>query len=401
MKKVDKHAILISWPRELDMFLTFIDSVLGSAIIIVDDFIYVENEKFSNGKNIIKLLDGKIEYVLLSKVLRKVKYKTLFSTGGQTFQKKITCSSYLKYIYAISIGSFVEKFGLSKFFLRVVNRPLTGGGKCAEKFNKVSVEKLLGIKVIKYPKGLDINRLVYPDDQWRGVFDMYLCHSHIDQDLINNKFPEVKCIKIGYPRYDNLPSIENAKKIVFNEIKGIDTEKPLLLWMPTFIKIQGEVIDNLKVWVPVIKNLLNKYNVLVSIHPKLSVIDLEIADYLMNVGFLIDKKTDRNLGVLYQSSDLVLADYGGPVLSVIYMKKKLLLLNSSNDGYIRWRKDRVYIDDEVRNDVDNFDINNSASLIKKININIQEDNALKVNRLKEKYFGKDCDYKYLSKVFHN
>ncbi len=171
--------------------------------------------------------------------------------------------------------------------------------------------------------------------------------------------------------------------------------------MPTFIKIQGEVIDNLKVWVPVIKNLLNKYNVLVSIHPKLSVIDLEIADYLMNVGFLIDKKTDRNLGVLYQSSDLVLADYGGPVLSVIYMKKKLLLLNSSNDGYIRWRKDRVYIDDEVRNDVDNFDINNSASLIKKININIQEDNALKVNRLKEKYFGKDCDYKYLSKVFHN
>jgi hypothetical protein len=400
MERINKHAILISWPRELDMFSMFINNILDDVIIIVDDFIYTDDKKFENGKNIIKLLDGKIEYALLSEVLGRVKYRTLFSTGGQTFQNKITYGSYFKYLYAIYVGSFVELFRLSKFFLRVIGRPLTGGGKHADKFKKYPIEKLLGFKVIKYPKGLDINKLIYPEDKWRGVFDMYLCHSYIDQNLISNKFPESECVKIGYPRYDNLPSTINAKKIIYNEIKDIEVEKPLLLWIPTFNRIQDEVVDNIRVWAPILKNLLGKYNILVRIHPKLAVIDSEIDLYLTDAGFLKDVKKGRNLGILYQSSDLVLADYGGPVLSTIYTKKKLILLNSPNKKFIRWRKERMYIDDEVRNDVDNFNINNGVSLIKKVNINIENNDLLKRDKIKEKYFGKDCDYRFLKEVFY-
>ena len=45
-----------------------------------------------------------------------------------------------------------------------------------------------------------------------------------------------KCIKIGYPRYDNMPSIKHSKSIIYDEIKSINASKPLLLWMPTMIK---------------------------------------------------------------------------------------------------------------------------------------------------------------------
>ena len=48
MKIVDRPAVLISWPRELDMFSVFIENILSDAIIIADDFIYTENDKFEN-----------------------------------------------------------------------------------------------------------------------------------------------------------------------------------------------------------------------------------------------------------------------------------------------------------------------------------------------------------------
>ena len=399
MKVINKPAILISWPRELDMFSVFSDRVLENAVIIVDDFIYAESERFENGKSIIKLLGEKVEYVLLSEILGKVKYSVLFSTGGQTFQKKVTYSSYFKYIYAISIGSFIYNFGLSKVFLDVINRPLTGGGKCAEKSGKYPIERAIGNTVIKYPKGLDVNRAQYPESQWKDVFDVYLCHSDIDMGLIINKFPGAECVKIGYPRYDNVPSVKDAKRDIYNEIKNLDTEKPLLLWMPTIIRIKEELIDNIRVWSDIIKNLLSEYNVLIGVHPKLAMISSTIISDLEGMGFLVDATKGRNLGVLYQSSDLVLADYGGPVLSTIYMKKKLILLNSPSKKYAQWRRNRMYIDDDVRDDVSAFDIHNGVNLIKQIKINIKYNDSLNRDKLKDKYFGKDCNYEYLREIF--
>jgi hypothetical protein len=399
MDIVNKSAILISWPRELDMFSVFTERFLDDTVIIVDDFIYTDSEKFENGKSIVKLLDGKVEYVLLSEILGKVKYKLIFSTGGQTFQEKITYISYIKYLYAISIGSLIEYFKLPGVFLKIVGRPLTAGGKFAKKFGKYPIEKIVGETVVKYPKGLDINKDRYPEDQWKDIFDIYLCHSDIDYNLIVDKFPGVKCIKIGYPRYDNTPNIKDAKKIIFYEIKGMEIEKPLILWMPTIIRVKGELIDNIIIWADIVKSLLDKYNVLISIHPKLAVVCPEIVGHLANIGFTVDATKGRNLATLYQSADLVLADYGGPVFSTVYMKKKLILINSPNKKYIQWRSERMYIDDDIRNDVESFNVDDGTSLIEKIDNDIKNINNLKENELKNKYFGDDCNYKNLQKIF--
>ncbi len=56
MKIVNRPAVLISWPRELDMFSVFIENILGDVVIVADDFIYTEDDKFENGKDIIEFL---------------------------------------------------------------------------------------------------------------------------------------------------------------------------------------------------------------------------------------------------------------------------------------------------------------------------------------------------------
>ena len=399
MEIINKVAILISWPRELDMFSEFSKNVLGEVVIIADDFIYTRNERLESGKSLVNFLNKKkIDYVLLSEVIGKIKYKVLLSTA-ETYQEKVTFYSYFKYIYSISIGSTIERFRLSKFFVRIISHPLTGDGRYAKKFRKYPVERILGINTIKYPTGLDINKLAYPKRQWKDVFDIYLCHSVIDYNLIVEKFSEVKCIRIGYPKYENLPSVKYAKNIIYNDFKSIDKSKQLILWMPTIVGIKGEIIDNINVWLPIITRLLAKYNVLISVHPKLMVLNPEMTSYLAKLGFLVNMKKARNLSVLYQASDLVLCDYGASVLSAVYMKKKLILLNSPSEKYINWREERKYVDDDVRKEVGAFNLNDGVDLIKQVNNDIKYNNISKRNSLKERYFGKDCEYKNTKEIF--
>ncbi|MBT5491311.1 hypothetical protein HOK00_03180 [bacterium] len=391
MKIVNKIAILISWPRELDMFSAFVESIADDVILIVDDFsYYTQEEKYKNAENIIELIGGRIDYVLLSKVLGKLKYKILLSTA-QTLHEKITFSSYLKYIYAISIGSFIHHSGLSKIFLKAIGRELTGGGKYETKFERRHIERLIGVKVIKYPKGLDISKLTYPEKQWEGVFDVFFCHSKIDQDLITNKFLRAKCINIGYPRYDNLPSVESSKNIIYNEISGVDISKPTLLWIPTIIRFKDGLVDNIKIWLPDICSLLGEYNIIIRPHPKILVINPEMIVKLTELGFLVDVKKNRDLGVLYQSVDLVLADYGGSVLSAIYMKKKLILLNFTSE-YTNMREKRMYVDNDVRKYVNSFNTKENIALAEQVRIDIQDKNKSKINRLKIQYFGDELNH---------
>ena len=60
--------------------------------------------------------------------------------------------------------------------------------------------------------------------------------------------------------------------------------------------------------------------------------------------------------------------------------------------FARWRKDGMYVDNSVRNNVDAFYDNNGTALIKKIEEEIMS-NDVKINSLRIKYFGdeEDCD----------
>ncbi|MBT5399799.1 hypothetical protein HOL24_04580 [bacterium] len=397
MKIINKIAILISWPREIDMFSSFTENILDDVVFIVDDFFYyTQDEKHENAKNIVELLNDEMDYVLLSKVLGKLKYKILLSTA-QTLQEKVTYGSYLKYIYAIYIGSFIYDSGLSEFFMKKTGHSLTGGGKDARKFGRYHIEKVIGKKVIKYPKGLDISKTNYPDKKWKNIFDVYFCHSKIDHGLITNKFSDAKCINIGYPRYDRILPIKCAKKNIFSEIHGINILKPTLLWMSTLIRFKGELTDNIGVWAPTIIKLLDEFNIIIRPHPKVVVIDPEIVNNLTELGFLVDVKKNRNLGELYQSVDLVLADYGGSVLSSVYMKKKLILLNMSSE-YTHMRKKRMYIDDDVRRYVRSFNIDNRLALVEQVKNDIKDNNKLKIERLKKIFFGDECDHENIKQL---
>ena len=401
MQIKNKIAILISWPRELDMFQVLIENISDDLVIVIDDLIYTESERSGNVKNIVELMDRELEYILLSKVLRKLKYNILFSTA-QTFQERFTFRSYLKYYYAVSIGSFLQFFGLSNLFLKIINRPLTGGGKNAKKFEIHQIEREIGIKVIRYPKGLDVSFKRYPVDRWKQEFDMHLCHSDIDYNLIKNKFPLADCIKIGYPKYDSIILPEEAKQEIYSEFVNLDKSKPIIVWMPAHIKNRSERGLNLELWLPVINRLTKKYNVIVRPHPKTRMVSHYHIDSLIESNLIVDLNFNREMGILYQAADLILADYGGSVLDSIYMKKRTVLLNMSHkSNFYKWRKQGEYLDQYVRNDIVSIDYNDAVDLSEVVDEVLCDEGALTPSKLKNKYFEKSENYKNIIDILNN
>jgi hypothetical protein len=399
IKIVNKIAVLIAWTRELDQLSKFIES-LDDVIYIIDDLKYTEKERKGSAENLYQLLKYKKDCVFLSKIIGLKKYRILISTA-QTFQEKITLRSYIRHTYAISIGQFIDKIGLSRYFLKTIGRPLNGGGASSKRFEIRQIERLIGEKTIFYPKGLDVNINAYPPNRLKNIFDLFLCHGNIDMNLIKKKFNDANCIKIGYPKYDEPPSSNKSKHIVSNEINGIDKTKKLLLWMPTHIKSFGESLYNIKIWSPVISKLSDKYNIVVRPHPKSLAINPKISNKLKNLGLIVDMRSDRELKVLYQAADLVLADYGSSVLSSIYMNKKILLLNMPNNTeFIRLRKSGNNVDQKIRDDVESFEYND-ASLYKKIDKIVNFSQSSEIKKLKNNYFGNDNSFKNIVDIAHS
>ena len=108
--------------------------------------------------------------------------------------------------------------------------------------------KKLGFKTILYPRGLDINIHLYPETRWIDCFDIFCCHSKVDEKILNNRIEnKVDIIKIGYPRYQK--NKINIKYILRIKIKNI-------LWIPTHIKYPNHSIgDNIYLWKNYIKVL--------------------------------------------------------------------------------------------------------------------------------------------------
>jgi hypothetical protein len=171
--------------------------------------------------------------------------------------------------------------------------------------------------------------------------------------------------------------------------------------MPTHIKSFGESLYNIKIWSPVISKLSDKYNIVVRPHPKSLAINPKISNKLKNLGLIVDMRSDRELKVLYQAADLVLADYGSSVLSSIYMNKKILLLNMPNNTeFIRLRKSGNNVDQKIRDDVESFEYND-ASLYKKIDKIVNFSQSSEIKKLKNNYFGNDNSFKNIVDIAHS
>lgn len=133
---------------------------------------------------------------------------------------------------------------------------------------------------------------------------------------------------IGYPRFDNyfeLTSTDTEQSLT--TLLNLDRAKKTILYTPTH-----SLHTSLWYYCEDMISLTAHYNVIIKPHLA-SFSDEKEAGVIQRVKkggvHVISSSLENSL--LYKAADYVLADYGGSVLSAIYLAKKTILLNSSAD----------------------------------------------------------------------
>ena len=390
IKIINKIGILINWPREVDMYENFLKIFNKKKLVyIINDAQNYKNESLNNVNNIKNsLYRKKLKKVYLSKIYKRSKYRYLISTALAN-PKKITFNSVFKFFYGKIFGRILITFKINLLFRLIFGRDFSAGGSEAKIYEEWYPERDLGLNTIFYPRGLDLRLKHFPNPKFEKIFDIFLCCGLLDLKLIKKKFKSKKCILIGYPRYDKGISFYQAKKKIFSEF-NLSKHKKLIFWCPTHIEEKEEIFNNIILWREKIIKLKNKYNLLVRPHPKSLAMNQNLIKDLKKIGFCVDVKLNRNMHELYQVSDLVLGDYGGSVLSSIYLKKPLLLLNLPKEySFINRLIKTEALDYKIRDkvvslnldQVDDFKLNNM------IKNTIKRYSSKRSNLLKIKYFG--------------
>tara|TARA_B100000579_G_C22816938_1_gene848436 strand:- start:255 stop:1502 length:1248 start_codon:yes stop_codon:yes gene_type:complete len=390
IKIINKIGILINWPREVDMYENFLKKFNKKKLVyVINDVQNYKNESLNNVRYIKNSLSRKkIKKVYLSKIYKRSKFRYLISTALAN-PKKITINSILKFFYGKIFGRILIMLRINLLLRLFFNRDFSAGGSEAKIYEEWFPERHLGLNTIFYPRGLDLRLKHFPNSKFEKIFDIFLCCSLLDLKLIKKKFKSKKCILIGYPRYDKEISFNQIKKKIFSEF-NFSKDKKLIFWCPTHIEEKEEIFNNIILWREKIIKLKNKYNLLVRPHPKSLAMNQNLIKDLKKIGFCVDVKLNRNMHELYQVSDLVLGDYGGSVLSSIYLKKPLLLLNLPKEySFINRLIKTEALDYKIRDkvvslnldQVDDFKLNNM------IKNTIKKYSSKRSNLLKIKYFG--------------
>ena len=234
MKLINKIAILLNGPREIDMYTKIIQLIPKDKIeILISDINSSEVGRNNINKSLKLILKKKnIEFKNFSSVYKKEKYKVILSSGELT-STRITLVSFLKYCYSKSLGKFIRFTKLNLIFEKLFNRPLTG----AHRDNIGSFwypEKELGETSVKLPKDLDLKLKVYPPRAFDKAFDVFFTISSFEQSVIRKKFENKICQVVGYPRYTDLVDKEIVLKKIREEFKVTENRK-IIYWTPTFI----------------------------------------------------------------------------------------------------------------------------------------------------------------------
>ena len=106
-KFINKIAVILSWPREIDLYSNFLKPKnIEMFEFIVNDIRSIEKGRNKSNQLIQELLKiRKINFQLFSEVYEKVKYKAVISTG-EVSAYKISLYSITRFIYAYSVGYF-------------------------------------------------------------------------------------------------------------------------------------------------------------------------------------------------------------------------------------------------------------------------------------------------------
>jgi hypothetical protein len=187
----------------------------------------------------------------------------------------------------------------------------------------------LGIKQIRFMYGADIGE-GWSLQPWNEIYDLFLCHGPNDEAALRKRF-RGKTAVMGYPRYDAYFDRHLDTGSVLREF-AIDPSKKTLLWITT----TGEGASSIPSFAKPISGLMDRHNVIVRPHPIAFRAEPRDIELLRSLNFKIDSDPLRDMNMLYKAADLVLCDYGGSAFSVIYLGKKLILLDVPGSEKSPW-----------------------------------------------------------------
>ena len=389
MKLINKIAILLNGPREIDMYTKIIQLIPKDKIeILISDVNSSEVGRNNINKSLKLILKKKnIEFKNFSSVYKKEKYKVILSSGELT-STRVTLVSFLKYCYSKSLGKFIRFTKLNLVFEKLFNRPLTG----AHRDNIGSFwypEKELGETSVKLPKDLDLKLKVYPPRAFDKAFDVFFTISSFERSVIRKKFENKKCQVVGYPRYTDLVDKEIVLKKIREEFKVKENRK-IIYWTPTFIHYPNEQDHNILLWINKISFLTSSYNIIIRPHPRTLASNPTLEEQLKKLNFFVDTNPDRDLGNMLNASDLIMGDYGGTIFGSLYLNKPIILLNSSSNlQFVNNLINSKSLDIKLREFLIDFDQEISVDDInKKIKYGSTEDYQSIIDTVRSKYFDK-------------
>mgnify|MGYP001251949066 CR=1 FL=1 len=333
MKIIKKIGFFIAEPRQIDYYQNILKMISNNIlVIIINDLEH--NKNSDEYKKILKFCNNNNYQYFNSKDLIKKNQKVLLviGTGNTSYHnEKInfikSLFGIIKFFYAKTIGTLIEKIKLNILFTRLFNKNLTMGGQNAKLIlsNEIPPESVLGYKKLLFPRGMDIY-YNHPGPMRAKYFDYFFSISKFDDDYIK-KNSNKKSFIIGYPRYDT----PNDNEIDSDLKSKIDINKKNILWITSDMLSKKLKNQNIYLWFDYINDLTQKYNVIFRPHPKTLNHNQNLINKILKTDLILDTVEDRNLKNLYNLSHLVIADYGGPIFSALYCKKNVLLLNVNVD----------------------------------------------------------------------
>ena len=388
MKKI---CFLINWMREFNMFEPVYSKMDKKNItFIINDLNTGKRDNKQDLKKISKYIEQKnFDNILLSKVLDKRKFEILLSTGDLPISI-FTIKNLIKFLYARSIGYFLQLTNISYLLKFFFGTDFTAKGKSADFYDSIFIENRLSDKCIKFPNGLDRNIKHYPDHRWKKVFNIFFTSSLMEEKLINKKFSEKKTYYVGYPRFDE-SRLTNSTQNILKEF-NFDNAKKNIICLPNERIMIEQNKKNMSYYIKFLNELSGEYNLLLRPHPKLEYYSKDHLDLLESENLKIDKNHSRKIIDLFEFADLAICDYGSSVVESIYLKKKLLIYEWGNEQKFKLVFDKKNcLDNLIREEFSKININ-SLTDHKKIRLAItelieSEEYQLKINSKQSELFG--------------
>ncbi len=156
--------------------------------------------------------------------------------------------------------------------------------------------------------------------EWNNLYEVIMCFGPHHAAFFADS-TDALVLQMGYPRFDRYFTMK-PDLAGLQARYGCDPKKQTVVWLPTW-----KTLSSVGHFDEEISSLIERYNVVVKLHPLMPESEPERVEALRRHNFThVIADASDNLP-LYQLADYMLFDYGGPPLAGIYADKELILLN--------------------------------------------------------------------------